>query len=55
MPPGLIDDVGLIGSEAEVRSRIAAYPAAGASEICIVEPAPDLPSPRRTLELLRPV
>ena len=54
MPPDLIDRVGLVGSEAEIRDRIAAYAAAGIAEVCLVPPAPDLPSARRTLELLAP-
>jgi probable F420-dependent oxidoreductase len=54
MPPDLIDQVGLVGSESRIRERIAAYAAAGVAEICLVPPAPDLPSARRTLELLAP-
>ena len=52
MPPDLVDHVGLVGSEAQVRDRIAAYAAVGIAEICLVPPAPDLPSARRTLEVL---
>lgn len=52
MPPDLIDAVALVGSEAQVRDRIAAYGAAGIAEVCLVPPAPDLPSSRRTLEVL---
>jgi alkanesulfonate monooxygenase SsuD/methylene tetrahydromethanopterin reductase-like flavin-dependent oxidoreductase (luciferase family) len=54
MPPDLIDDVALVGSETRIRERIAAYASAGIVEICLVPPAPDLPSARRTLELLAP-
>lgn len=54
MPPDLIDQVALVGSEQEVRSRIDAYAAAGVTEVCLVPPAPDLASSRRTLELLAP-
>lgn len=54
MPPSLIDDVALLGSESEIRERIDAYESAGIDEICIVPPAPDLPSSRRTLEALAP-
>jgi probable F420-dependent oxidoreductase len=54
MPPDLIDQVGLVGSESEIRDRMAAYAAAGIAEICLVPPAPDLPCSRRTLELLAP-
>ena len=52
MPPDMIDAVGLVGSETQVRDRIAAYGAAGITEICLVPPAPELPSSRRTLEVL---
>lgn len=54
MPDGLLDDVALVGSESTITDRIDAYAAAGIREICIVPPAPDLPSSRRTLELLAP-
>ena len=54
VPDDLIDQVALVGSEATVRARIDAYAAAGVTEICLVPPAPDLPSSRRTLELLSP-
>ncbi len=54
MPGDLIDQVALVGSESEVRDRIAAYRTAGVTEICVVPPAPDLPSARRTLEQLAP-
>lgn len=54
MPPDLIDQVALVGDEATVRRRIAAYAAAGITEICLVPPAPDLPSATPTLEALAP-
>ena len=54
MPPELIDAVALVGSEGHVRDRIAAYHAAGISEICLVPPALDQPSGRPTLEALAP-
>lgn len=54
MPPDLIDQVALVGSESEVRHRIAEYEAAGIAEVCLVPPAPDLPSAERTLEVLAP-
>ena len=54
MPPDLIDRVGLVGSASEISDRIAAYASAGIAEVCLVPPAPDLPSARRTLELLAP-
>jgi len=54
MPGDLIDQVALVGTESQVRARIAAYEAAGVAEICLVPPAPDLPSASRTLELLAP-
>lgn len=54
MPSDLIDQVALVGSESEVRRRIAEYQAAGITEICLVPPAPDLPSSARTLQALSP-
>lgn len=54
MPDDLIDRVALVGDETTVRARIEDYARAGVSEICIVPPAPDLPSSRRTLESLAP-
>jgi probable F420-dependent oxidoreductase len=52
MPPDLIDRVALVGSESAVRERIDRYASAGVAEICLVPPAPDLPSSLRTLEAL---
>lgn len=54
VPDDLIDRVALVGSEATVRSRMDEYAAAGITEICLVPPAPDLPSSRRTLDVLAP-
>lgn len=54
MPPDLVDRVGLVGSESEIREKMAAYAAVGITEICLVPPAPDSPSARRTLEVLAP-
>ncbi|MFW2334947.1 LLM class F420-dependent oxidoreductase [Ilumatobacter sp.] len=54
MPPDLLDDVGLVGGEATIRDRMHAYEHAGVSEVCIVPPAPDLPSSSRTIEALAP-
>ena len=54
MPPDLLDRVALVGDEGTVRARMADYAAAGIAEICLVPPAPDLPSSRRTLEALAP-
>ncbi|MEO6651089.1 MAG: LLM class F420-dependent oxidoreductase [Ilumatobacteraceae bacterium] len=54
IPPGLIDDVALVGTEAQIRARIDAYAAVGITEICLVPPAPDMPSSRRTLETFAP-
>lgn len=52
MPGDLIDRVAIVGDEATVRRRLDEYAAAGLTEVCIVPPAPDLPSCRRTLEAL---
>ena len=54
MPPELLDTVALVGSEGHVRDRIAAYQAAGISEICVVPPALDQRCGRPTLEALAP-
>ncbi|NNE10666.1 MAG: LLM class flavin-dependent oxidoreductase, partial [Ilumatobacter sp.] len=54
MPTDLIDAVALVGSEGEIRDRMEAYREAGIAEICLVPPAPDLPSTRRTLETFAP-
>jgi probable F420-dependent oxidoreductase len=52
IPDELVERVALVGSESHVRERIAEYADAGVTEIALVPPAPDLPSARRTLELL---
>jgi probable F420-dependent oxidoreductase len=52
VPDDLIEHVALVGSESEVRARIAEYATAGLTEICLVPSAPDQPSARRTLEAL---
>jgi probable F420-dependent oxidoreductase len=54
MPADLIEQVALVGSERQIADRIRAYSAAGIHEICLVPPAPDLPSSRRTLEAFAP-
>lgn len=54
VPDDLIDRVALVGSEATVRARMEEYAAVGITEICLVPPAPDLPSSHRTLEVLAP-
>ena len=54
MPPELLDRVALVGDEATVRRRIAEYAAAGIAEVCLVPPAPELPSSISTLEALAP-
>jgi probable F420-dependent oxidoreductase len=54
IPGDLIDRVALIGSESTVRDRIAEYAAAGIAEVCLVPPAPEMPSGLRTLEALAP-
>lgn len=54
MPPELLDQVALVGDEATVRRRIDEYAAAGIAEVCLVPPAPELPSALPTLEALAP-
>ena len=54
VPPELIEQVGLIGTESQVRARIAAYETVGISEVCLVPPAPEWPSAVGTLEALAP-
>lgn len=54
MPDDLIDRVALVGTESQVRARIAEYEAAGITEVCLVPSAPDHPSAARTLALLAP-
>lgn len=54
LPDELLDAVALVGDEATVRERIDAYARAGVTEIGLVVPPLDLPSGRRTLEVLAP-
>ncbi len=54
MPRELVDAVALVGSEADIRARIDRYADAGVAEICLVPPAPDLPSCERTLAAFGP-
>jgi probable F420-dependent oxidoreductase len=54
IPLDLIDRVALIGDEAAVRRRIDEYADAGVAEICLVPPAPELPSSLGTLAALAP-
>jgi probable F420-dependent oxidoreductase len=54
IPLDLIDRVALVGDEAAVRRRIDEYAEAGVAEICLVPPAPELPSSLRTLAALAP-
>lgn len=54
IPDDLLDRVALVGTEADVRSRLDEYAAAGVREIGLVVPPLDLPSGRRTLEALAP-
>jgi probable F420-dependent oxidoreductase len=52
IPDDLLDHVALVGDEATVRSRLAEYESAGLAEVCLVPPAPELPSGIATLEAL---
>ena len=54
IPDALLDQVALVGDEATVRRRIAEYAAVGVSEMCLVPPAPELPSCLPTLRALAP-
>jgi probable F420-dependent oxidoreductase len=54
IPDDLLDHVALVGDEAAVRRRLGEYAAAGLSEVCLVPPAPELPSGIATLEALAP-
>jgi probable F420-dependent oxidoreductase len=42
IPDDLLDQVAVVGDEATVRQRLAAYEAAGLAEVCLVPPAPEL-------------
>lgn len=52
MPDELIGAIGLVGSDAEVKSRIEAYRDAGADEICLVPATADDDAGTSTLETL---
>jgi probable F420-dependent oxidoreductase len=52
IPDDLLDHVALVGDEAAVRNRLGEYAAAGLTEVCVVPPAPELPSGIATLEVL---
>jgi probable F420-dependent oxidoreductase len=54
IPDDLLDHVAVVGDEATVRRRLAEYESAGLAEVCLVPPAPDLPSGIATLEALAP-
>lgn len=54
LPPELLAATGLVGDEATVRARLAAYHRAGADEVCLVPATAGDPGGRRTLEALRP-
>ena len=54
IPDDLLDHVALVGDEATVRRRLAEYQSAGLAEVCLVPPAPELPSGIATLEALAP-
>jgi hypothetical protein len=43
-----------VGDEATVRRRLDEYESAGVAEVCLVPPAPELPSGINTLEALAP-
>jgi probable F420-dependent oxidoreductase len=52
IPDDLLDHVALVGDEATVRRRLGEYESAGLREVCLVPPAPELPSGIATLEAL---
>jgi probable F420-dependent oxidoreductase len=54
LPDGLVEAVGLVGTESDVADRLAAYEAAGLAEVGLVVPPLDSPSGRRTLAALAP-
>jgi len=55
VPDSLLATVALIGSRAEVESRMETYRVAGITEMCLVPVANDLACARTTLEVLAPV
>ena len=52
IPDDLLDHVALVGDEATVRRRLVEYESAALAEVCLVPPAPELPSGIATLEAL---
>jgi probable F420-dependent oxidoreductase len=54
LPDRLLEEVALVGDEAAVRARLAAYGDVGIAEIGLVVPPLDSPSGRRTLAALAP-
>jgi probable F420-dependent oxidoreductase len=50
VPPALVEAIGLVGSEADIRTRVAEYRAAGVAELAIVPATAGDPGGRRTLE-----
>ncbi len=54
LTPELLSAVSLVGTEAQVRARIAEYRRAGVDEVCIVPATAGDPAAARTLEALRP-
>jgi probable F420-dependent oxidoreductase len=52
IPPGLVEDIALVGDHVAVRQRIADYSAAGIAEIGLVVPPLDLACAMPTLEAL---
>jgi probable F420-dependent oxidoreductase len=52
IPDDLLDHVALVGDEATVRRRLEEYESAALAEVCLVPPAPELPSGIATLEAL---
>jgi probable F420-dependent oxidoreductase len=52
VPPELTSAIGLVGSEAEIRARVAEYRAAGVAELAIVPATAGDPGGRRTLEAM---
>ncbi len=55
MPGDLPAAIGLLGSAADIQSRLQAYAAAGADEICLVPATAEDPAGRRCLELIRSI
>ena len=53
MPDELVSAIGLVGSEAEIATRLEEYRAAGADEVCLVPATAGDPGGLRTLETMR--